>query len=440
MHALGWIALALLTLMAGNAFFVVGEIGLVASRRTRLQQRAESGDAKARRALEWIQKPGRFLATVQVGITLIGILEGVISDRAAALLDVKIRGWPHSKLLALIAVFFLVTYLQVVLGELLPKSLALRQPESVARTLAGPMKKLSRVAGWLVAFLTFSTEALLRLGGVKPAPEPAPVTEEEIAVMLAQGAKAGVFAASQQDMMESVIEMGERRITSIMTARPDIVWLAAEATTEDVRATVAKAAHSRYPVCLGSFDQVLGVVHTKDLFARRLAGEALDLKSLAVKVPTIPDSVNVLKALEAFRASGRTMAFVSDEYGSILGLVTLDDVLRNILGDMAADFADGGDADAVRRSDGAWLIDGIKPIEEFKDLLALESLPGEDEGAYQTLGGFVMARLGRIPKTGDVFNAGDCRYEVLKMDGRRVDKVLVKPKTPPAEKSAGTTA
>jgi putative hemolysin len=234
-------------------------------------------------------------------------------------------------------------------------------------------------------------------------------------------------------MMESVIEMGDRRITALMTPRPDIAWLDADDDLATVRAALVAHPYSRFPVCRGGFDDLLGVVHAKDLLARSLANEPLALATLAKPAPVIPDSVPVLKALEAFRASGESMAFVSDEYGSILGLVTLDDVMRNILGDALEHPRDeearheaGGESDAVRRADGSWLVDGVKPLVEVEEMLDdSAAFTGEDEENYQTLGGYVMGRLDRIPRAGDRFESAGWSYEVMDMDGNRVDKVMI---------------
>ncbi len=443
MRAVGWEILILFLLILGNGLFALAEIALISSRKARLQQWAESGDAKARKALDLIQTPGHFLATMQLGMTLIAIVEGAYGGKEIAS---HVAGWfarlgwsgAFSNTVAFWVVVLAIAYLQIMIGELVPKAVAFRYSEGIARHVSQPVQSLIRVGAPLVFFLNASTEGLLRFFGLKPFRDSS-VTEEEISVMLAQGTKAGVFQESQQDMMESVIEMGERRITSIMTARPDIAWLDATATVDDIRAALATSPYSRFPVCEGSFDDLLGVVHTKDILKRVLAGDSLELKSLVRSIPIIPDSVPVLKALEAFRVSGETMAFVSDEYGSILGLVTLDDVLSNILGDMAAQQEHSGEADVVHRPDGTWLIDGTKSVEEVKDLLELEELPGEDENAYQTLGGFVMARLGRIPKAGDLVKEDGWRYEVVDMDGHRVDKVLVTAPPKPQTDGSGAT-
>ncbi len=439
---LGWESLVILFLILANGLFSMSEIALVSSRKARLQQLAESGDAKARRALDLIADPGKFLATVQVGITLVGTLAGAyggvaIAEKLAAYFD-RIHGMPllakYSHGASLFVVVVVVTYFQVVLGELVPKAFALRHAESISRHTAGFMTGLSRGAAPVVQFLNLSTLGILRLFGIRRQEE-APVTEEEIALILAQGTQAGLFHFSQREMMESVIEMGDRRITSLMTPRPDIEWLDAEAGADELLTFLAEHPYSRFPVCRGSFDELLGVVHAKDLLARVLSGRSLDLVGMAIPVPVIPDSLNVLKALEAFRVSGGTMAFVSDEYGSILGLVTLDDVMRNILGDALNLPHDGtlrshaharDEPDSVRRADGSWLVDGTKPLVEVEELLDdTEAFTRDDEENYQTLGGFVMGRLDRIPSAGDRFESASWSYEVMDMDGHRVDKVLI---------------
>jgi putative hemolysin len=428
---LGWESLIILLLILANGVFAMSEIALVSSRKARLQQMAEAGDAKARKAFDLINEPGRFLATVQVGITLVGTLAGAYGGVAIAkklALYFQTVPWlaNYSHGVALGAVVVVVTYLQVVLGELVPKAFALRHAEGISRQVAGFMTGLSRVAGPVVSFLNLSTQGLLRLFGIKAQTE-SPVTEEEIALMLAQGTKAGLFHESQQEMMESVIEMGDRRITALMTPRPDVEWLDSTADMEEIRAKLVEHPYSRFPVCRGGFDDLVGVVHAKDLLARALAGQSLDLESLARPVPVIPASIDVLKALGTFRTSGATLALVSDEYGSILGLVTLDDVLRNILGDVATAQAHVGDEpDVVQRSDGSWLAEGTMPLDDVKELLGIKRLhEGDADDDYQTLGGFVMGRLGRIPRAGESFESAGWRYEVMDMDGHRVDKVLI---------------
>ncbi len=440
---LGWESFFILVLIVANGLFSMSEIALVSSRKARLQQMAEDGDGKAQTALDLIRDPGRFLATVQVGITLVGTLAGAYGGVAIAEnLAVRFRTIPwlaeYAPMAALIVVVLVVTYFQVVLGELVPKAIALRHAETISRYVAGFMTGLSRVAGPVVQFLNLSTKGLLRVFGIKAEDEPA-VTEEEITLMLTQGTRAGLYHESQQEMMESVIGMGERRITSLMTPRPDLEWLDSTADLDTIRAKLVEHPYSRFPVCRGGFDDLVGVVHAKDLLSRALAGQPLDLESMARPVPVIPASVDVLKALETFRTSGATLALVSDEYGSILGLVTLDDVLRDILGDVATAQAHAGDEpDAVQRTDGSWLVEGTMPVDDLEELLDVKSLYDheDDEDESQTVGGFVMARLGRIPTAGETFESAGWRYEVVDMDGHRVDKVLVA-KVEPLEGHAG---
>lgn len=428
---LGWESLVIVLLILANGLFAMSEIALVSSRKARLQQLADAGDAKARKAFDLINEPGRFLATVQVGITLVGTLAGAFGGVAIAeKLAVYFAGVPwlatYSQGAALGVVVVGVTYLQVVLGELVPKAIALRHAEGISRQVAGFMTALSRIAGPVVQFLNLSTQGLLRLFGIR-AQQESPVTEEEISLMLSQGTKAGLFHASQQEMMESVIELGERRITALMTPRPDVEWLDSTADRETIRTKLVEHPYSRFPVCRGGFDDVVGVVGAKDLLARELAGQPLDLESLARPVPVVPGSIDVLKALETFRASGATLALVSDEFGGILGLVTLDDVLRDILGDVASATAHPGDEpDAVQRSDGSWLAEGTMPLDDLRELLDVKQLRDDgEEDDSQTLGGFVMARLGRIPRAGEGFESAGWMYEVMDMDGHRVDKVLI---------------
>ncbi len=433
LEILGWESLLILSLILVNGLFSLAEISLISSRRTRLQHLSESGDGSAARALDLLARPGKFLATVIIGVNITAMLVGAYGGVAvAARLEEEVRGvaWlaDHAQGFSLAVVIALLTYVQIIFGELVPKTLALRHPETFARLVSRPMDLLSRLAAPLVLLLNATSEGLLRLFGSRPSPEAATVTGEEIALMLAQGAREGVFHSSQHEMMESVIEMGERRITALMTPKPDIEWLDSTADLAEMRSLLAAHPYSRFPVCRGSFDNILGVVHAKDLLARFLGGRPLDLEAMARPVPVIPDSVNVLKALEAFRVSGETMAFVSDEYGSVLGLVTLDDVLRNILGSTVANHAsDGTDPDAVLHSDGSWLVEGTKPLDEIEELIGdQDAFSREDEENYQTLGGYVMGRLDRIPSEGDVFDSGGWRYEVAAMEGNRVEKVVIR--------------
>lgn len=436
----GWEIFFIIVLVLANGVFALAEIAVVSARKTRLQQWANEGDIKAAKALELASQPKRFLATIQVGITLVGTLAGAyggaqLAERLALTLPVLPYFDHYREGIALALVVLAVTYLQVVLGELAPKAIALAHGEKLARQVAMPMAWLSRMGGPVVAFLEGSTNVLLRITGTKHV-EDAPVTGEEIGVMVAQGTEAGVFEESQQDMVESVIEMHERRISTLMTPRPDIVWLDVNDKRDRLAELLNEHPHSRFPLCRGSLDEIVGVVKMKDLLADFLAGKEMDMLARAQKPLTLPETVSVTKALESIRASATHLAFVINEYGSLQGIVTLKDILESIVGDLPSQ-DEQDNPEMVEREDGSWLMDGTTGIDDVKEQLQIARLEGEEEDAYQTLGGFIMTRLGRIPRTGDHFHSGGFRYEVVDMDGNRVDKVLVQREHPP--EAAATT-
>lgn len=437
MREFGIELLILLLLVIGNGIFALSEIAIISSRKARLQQWANEGRLRAAKALELAQHPSRFLATVQVGITTVGTLAGAyggvaLTNRLAdALVD-----WPYigaySRGISLGIVVVGVTYFQVVVGELVPKALALRHADALSLFVAGPMRRLSIIATPIVWLLGASTDLLLRLFGNK-AHKAESVTSEEVALLIAQGAQDGVFDDSQKNMVESVIELGERRVNSIMVPRPEIEFLEVDASPKSVREKILETHRSRFPVCKGGLDHVLGVAHTKDMLAEVLAGKEIDLATLSRKVPTIPETIPVLKALEAFKESGMPMALIIDEYGSLQGLVTLNDILEEIVGDLPSQDGQVEEPEAVQREDGSWLVDGMQSIDDTREMIGIKALPGEDENSYQTLGGFVMNQLGRIPKPGDTFVVAGFQFEVLDMDGHRVDKVLLKAEAPASD-------
>lgn len=423
MALIGFEPLILLLLILANGVFAMAEIALVAARRARLRVRAERGDAGARAALELAAAPNRFLSTVQIGITLVGVLAGAyggatVAEGLAARLRAIPPLAPYSGPLALGAVVLSITYLSLVIGELVPKRLALRSPERVAAALARPMRLLSRLAAPAVQLLSLSTDALLRLLRVGPSQEP-PVTEEEIKLLLEQGARAGVFAAIESEMVSGVFRLADRRLGSVVTPRPEIVWLDVEDPPEVNRRKVIESGYSRFPVCRGELDHVLGVVQAKDLLARSLAGEPFDLQAVLRTPLYLPESVLVHDALEALREAGVRLALVIDEYGGLQGLVTVTDIVEQVVGQIEPDRPA-----PVRRADGSWLLDGRMPVGELRELLRMAELPGEGRGLYETLGGLVLSALGRIPSAGERFELGGWRFEVLDMDGRRVDRVL----------------
>jgi putative hemolysin len=423
--------LLVLLLVVANGVFSMSETSIVSSRKARLQQRAEAGDEKARAALALADEPNTFLATVQVGITLIGILSGAFGG--AALAQTLGRGLssvapplaPYAGAVSLILVVALITYLSLVIGELAPKRIALNNPEAIASRVAGPMRRLSTLTSPVVRLLGWSTDRVLTLLGVRESGEP-PVTEEEIGVLLEQGARAGVFDPVEQQMVDSVFELADLRVAALMTPRTEVVWLDLDDPAETNRRKIARSEYSRFPVGRGSLDGVIGVVRAKDLLLGPLTGHALDLHESLRPPLIVPETMPALHVLEKFRTSRAHLALVVDEYGGVVGLVTLQDVLEAIVGDLPSG-GESSDPEALQREDGSWLLDGSLPTARFKDILGLQRHPQEQEDGYQTLGGFVLARLGEIPSAGDNFEWADWRFEVADMDGYRVDKVLATP-------------
>lgn len=430
--------LLILFLTVLNGIFSMSETAIVSVRRARLQQRAEAGDERARAALALTQRPDRFLSTVQIGITLIGILAGAfggagLSEDLARWL-VRLGVAPGaSKTLAFAAVVAFITYLSLVIGELVPKTLALGNAESIAVRVAKPMDLLSRAASPLVFLLAVSTNGLLRLFGVRQGDEQ-PVTEDEINILIGQGVKVGAFAEEEQEIVERVFRTADRRVNTLMTPRREVVYLDVEDAWEENRRKIADAPHSAFPVCAGSLDTILGVASLKRIWLAGTNGQPIDLRAVAVEPLYTLETTRALSMLETFKqAAGRHLALVVDEYGNVVGLVTLHDVLEGIVGEVpGVTGALGPDLSAVRREDGSWLLDGMLPVSEMVHLLDLKAAP-EDADDYNTLGGFVMARLGHIPAVGERFAWGDLRFEVMDMDGHRVDKVLVTPAPAPDE-------
>lgn len=422
--------LLLVLLILANGIFSMSEMAIISSRKVRLQNMANQGNKKARVALDLAESPNRFLSTVQVGITLIGILAGAfggatISAKLAENLDQVPLLAPYSQGLSFGLVVMAITYLSLIVGELVPKRLALNNPEVIAASVAMPMRAIAAFASPVVHLLSASTDLVLRILGIGPSTEPQ-VTEEEIKVLIEQGTEAGMFEEAEQDMVERVFRLGDRPVSALMTPRPDIVWLDLEDSPEENRKKMMDSANSRFPVCQGGLDNVLGIIPVTDLLARSLSGEALDL-TVSLRQPVfVPESTRGLKVLELFKQTGIHMALVVDEYGVIQGLVTLNDILVEIVGDVPS--ADElADPQAVQREDGSWLLDGMLPVDEFFKIFAVNDFQGEHRGSYQTLGGFVITHLGRIPNAADHFEWDGMRFEVMDMDGNRVDKVLVVP-------------
>jgi putative hemolysin len=427
----------LLFLILLNGLFAMSEFAVLAARKSRLQPLADDGNERARAALELAEHPDRFLATIQIGITLVGTLVGAIGGAtlarylAAGLAAIPLLA-PYAEAIAFTLIVLALTFLTLVLGELVPKQLALHSAERLAIVLAGPMRTLAKVASPLVRVLAGSSNLIIRLLGIRPGTEP-PVTEDEIKVLIEQGTQAGVFEEAEQEMVEGVFRMGGQRVGALMTPRPDIDWIDLDEPPAVLHDQIINSHRTRFPVAQGELDNVLGILHTKDLLPQGFSCNPPDLRKLLRTPVFIPESAEALQALEQFKETGEHYALVTDEFGSIAGVITSTDILEAIVGDLPAK-GEPGEPEAMLREDGTWLMGGALSIDEMKDKLELDHLPDEEEGAFQTVGGFVMVRLGEVPHAGDHFEWGGYRFEVMDMDGRRVDKVLATP-LPPEEKS-----
>jgi putative hemolysin len=414
--------LILFLLLLINGIFVMSEMAVVSSRKARLQQFANEGNKSAAAALKLAQNPTTFLSTVQIGITLVSVLLGAVGGPAlstplAALLQRWAAISAYANTLALGIVVVLITSLSLLVGELIPKRLALHQPERVAAAISGPMSALSRLFTPLVWLFGRLTEFALQMMGITPTNEP-PVTEEEIQLMIDQGTEAGVIEESEQDMVEGIFSLSDSRIYSLMTPRTEIIWLDIKDTPDEIRIKIVESPYSRFPVCQDNLDTVLGIVKARDLLAPPgLSSEGFKLKDKLRPAFYVPETMFASRALEVFKEKHAELMLVIDEFGGLQGLLTLDDIIEEIVGDIEAE------PQATQRQDGSWLLDGMMEVDNFKEIFKLEKLPHEDE--YETLSGFVMTTLGRVPQAADHFEWNGLRFEVVDMDGRRVDKVLI---------------
>jgi len=420
MQGIGIEILVILLLILLNGLFAMSEAAVLASRKARLQHRINEGYAKARAALNLAENPNRFLPTVQVGITLVGVLAGAVGGatigEALAVELAKVPAFaPYAHSIGLAIVVILITYFSMLLGELVPKRLALQNAEKIASGVAGLMIFIAALFKPIVWLLGKSTDLVLRLLRVKPTKE-LPVTEEELQVLLEQGTQAGVFEESEQDMVEGVFSLSDRRVNSLMTPRNEIVWLDVNDPLEEIRRKVKECEFSRFPVAEDSLDNILGVVKAKDLLLADLK-DGRQLKQIARPPLYVPETAFGSRALEILKEAKREMVLVVDEFGIVQGLLTLADILEEIVGEFE------GESQATQRQDGSWLLDGMLSNDDFKEIFNLRHLPDEEE--YETLGGFVMMHLRRIPKTAEQFEWNGLRFEVMDMDGNRVDKVLV---------------
>jgi len=420
--------LIILALVILNGVLAMAEMAVVSARESRLEQSAQDGSKGAAEALELAKNPNRFLSTVQIGITSIGILSGAfggatIAEKIAAELHKVAFLAPHSHWLGVAIVVVLITYLSLVLGELVPKRLALDHAERLAVAVAPAMHALAKAATPIVLVLSVSTDFVLRIFGVRPSAEPE-VTHDDIMSMLDQGTEEGVFEEGEQDMVERILRLDDRGVSTLMTPRTNIVYIDVDATHEQIMRKISTHPFSRFPVKQHSPDDVIGYVQARDLLLQRVDGPSFDIRKALQPVLFIPEATSALDALERLKKTVADMAVVIDEYGGVLGLVSMNDILEAIVGDVASSEGEP-EPEAIRREDGSWLFDGMILTDDLKDALGLDKLPDEDEARYDTLSGLMMAQLGRVPVSGDHFTWGGLRFEVVDMDGRRVDKVLV---------------
>jgi putative hemolysin len=417
----------------------MSEMAVVSARKARLQQWADDGRPGAQTALALANQPAHFLSTVQVGITVIGITSGVFGEATIAhSLSAWLSQWtslaPYAEPLARTVIVVGITLASLIVGELVPKRLALVSPESIASAMAGPMRFLATISYPLVRLLAAITEGVVRMLGVKTSSEP-PVTQEEINVLIKQGAEAGVFDEHEQLIVSRVFRFDQTKVTAVMTTRTDIVYLDLEAPRAINMKRITETGHSRFPVVRGDLEHIEGIVLTRLLLEDGLAGRPIELASRLAPPLYVPETLTVMQVVEAFKKNRQPFALVVNEYGELQGLVTLTDVMEALVGDIAT-VEDEPQLDIVRRKDGSWLVDGGVAIERFKDAVRFpEPLPAEDSGAYHTMGGFAMMQLGRVPQICDSFEYGGHVFEVIDMDRNRVDKLLVKP---PAQSASGS--
>jgi putative hemolysin len=425
----------ILFLLIANGVFAMAEIAVVSSRKSRLRRLADQGNAKARIALELAEAPNRFLSTVQIGITLVGIFAGAFGGATLATELAKWLGQASSLAhyadkIAFGIVVVGITYFSLVLGELVPKRFGLSNPEGVAMMVARPMNWLSKFAGPVVSFLSVSTEALLRLVGFKAKKEVA-VSEEDVRVMMQEGVRAGAFNKVESHIVNSALELDQLPVREIMTPRLKVIWLNQDDPHEQVWHKIVVSNHSHFPVYEGNRDHTVGVVSVKAIYANLAAGAGVKLKDLMVPPLIVPESQTVLQLVETFKQSGKHIALVTDEFGSIAGLVTLNDVMEAVVGEFPTQ-GERAKPEAKKREDGSWLIDAMIDLESVEKALPGFKFGGKAHSEYQTLAGYVVKTLGRVPKEGETFEVQGYVFEVLDMDRHRVDKVLVMPSKPGA--------
>ncbi|SFD25396.1 putative hemolysin [Massilia yuzhufengensis] len=416
----------------------MSELSLVSAKRMRLERRAEDGSRGARAALKLADDPSHFLSTVQVGITLIGIFNGafgeasLVSHLTPHFETVPVLA-PYAREVALAVVVLVITVASIIFGELVPKRIAMAYPETVATLIAQPLRLLSVTMSPFVKFLSLSTNAIVRVLGIHEAKEEAP-TEEDIAGIIKEGADTGVFEKTEYDIVSRALRLDDQHLKSLMTPRVDLVIIDLAEDRHANLEIIAANPYSRFPVCRGDRSHMLGYVMARDLFGqavRTKSVEAIDLDAAIQELLYVPETVSAMALLEMFKKNRAELALIVDEYGDIQGMVTLSDVMSALVGDVTV-AGEEHDPDAVQRADGSWLLDGGVSLDRFRDLLGSAAVfPGEDEGAYHTLAGFLLYQLGFIPKPSDLVDWHGFRFEVMDMDGNRIDRIMVSHHAPP---------
>lgn len=414
----------------------MSEIAIISARKTKLQQLANEGNTKAKVALELANSPNRFLSTIQIGITLIGIFAGALGGATIAE-ELKIFIYsipmlemlrPYSDSIAITIVVLGITYTSLVVGELVPKRLAMNNTEKIACMVANPMRAISVIVSPVVHLLSYSTDLILKIVGIKPV-EGHSISEDEIKILIDEGIKAGTFEIAERDMIEHIFRLSDQRVSALLTPRNDIVWLDIDDSPDEIKRKMVDSGLSRFPLCQNSLDNILGIIQVKDILSRDILCKDIPCKDIIEEIKKtlrrplfVPESTHVLKVLELFKQSGTHISLVVDEYGSVQGLITLNDILEEIVGDIptAEELAD---PEVVKREDGSWLLGGMLSVDKFKEIFHITKLPGE--GNYHTLAGFVLTQIGRIPVVGNHFEWSGLRFEVVDMDKNRIDKILV---------------
>jgi len=427
MNSIGIEILLIFFLIIVNGLLALSELALISARKTRLEQLAKEGDSRARIALKLVNSPESFLSTIQIGITFVSILAGAFGGATIAELLTRYFTTfpvlaPYGETISVAIVVVCITYLSLIMGELIPKRIALNNPENIARFVAPTIDRLSRLAYPLVVLLSGSTKFLLRIFRFRESAEQT-VTEEEIKLLIDKGTQAGTFQEFEQDTIERVFRLADRRVAILMTPSADIVWLNLNESEEETKRKIAQNKYSAYPVARDTLDDIIGVIRGKELLSLAMEEKPFDLKKICRTPLFVLETTPAVKVMELFKKSKMHIAFVVDEYGTIQGLVTFGDILRSVFEDVEDTVE--GEREIVKREDGSLLISGSLPLDEFIDYMEIVSPSVEEQAGMNTVGGFVMAKLGAVPSEGQYFVWKGLRFEVVDMDGRRVDKILV---------------